>query len=164
MSGGREGYGNKRLPAYAIRLDDRQEEVDFTEQTKDYFRHDERSFMHVLVVGGSGLVGSLVVPVLAETHELRIFDRNPPQSGTYDYVQGDVTRYDDLASAMAGMDALLYMAMGSINWKETPGIASAYDVNIKGLHLALRAAHDAGVNQAVYTSTMSICVRSSSAK
>jgi nucleoside-diphosphate-sugar epimerase len=33
---------------------------------------------------------------------------------------------------------------------------SAFDVNIKGLYLALLAAHQAGITQAVYASTMSV--------
>jgi nucleoside-diphosphate-sugar epimerase len=112
--------------------------------------------MRILVVGGSGIVGSLVTPILAETHELRIFDLRPPQNGPYDYFQGDVTNYDELAKAVVGMDRLVYMAMGILDWETPRGVASAYDVNVKGVHLALRAAHQAGINQAVYTSTMSI--------
>ena len=112
--------------------------------------------MNVLVIGGSGLVGSLVAPFLAEIHTLRIFDMRPSQSGNFDYHQGDVTQYADLASAMSGMEAVLYMAMGSLDWAEIPGVVSAYDVNVKGLHLALRAANEAGITQTVYASTMSV--------
>lgn len=114
--------------------------------------------MKILVVGGSGIVGTLVVPVLAQSHELRIFDLREPQNAdvALDYFQGSVTEYDDFTQALAGMDALIYMAMGNLHWKETSGVVSAYDVNVKGLHLALRAAHHAGITQAVYTSTMSI--------
>ena len=112
--------------------------------------------MRILVVGGSGTVGSLVVPFLAEQHTLRIFDLRVPRDSAYDHVVGNVTQYDDLAAAMTSMDALIYMAMGTLKWQETEGIVSAYDVNVKGLHLALRAAHNAGIEQAVYASTMSI--------
>jgi nucleoside-diphosphate-sugar epimerase len=35
--------------------------------------------MKVLVVGGSGIVGALITPFLAEAHTLRIFDLTPPQ-------------------------------------------------------------------------------------
>jgi nucleoside-diphosphate-sugar epimerase len=112
--------------------------------------------MRILAVGGSGIVGSLIVPRLAEIHEVRVFDLRPPQREIYDYFQGDVTCYEDLKSAIVGMEALLYMAMGSLNWSEISGIVSAYDVNIKGLHLALRAAHESNIQQAVYTSTMSV--------
>ena len=47
--------------------------------------------MKVFIVGGSGIVGSLVVPILAQTHQLRIFDKRPPQNGSNDHIQGDVT-------------------------------------------------------------------------
>src|ERR1051325_5027010 len=112
--------------------------------------------MRILAVGGSGIFGSLGVPILAKPHDVRVFDLRPPQINTVDYFQGDVTRYDDFTPAMVDRDALLYMAMGNLKWNETSGIVSAYDVNIKGLHLALRAAHEAHVQQAVYTSTMSV--------
>jgi nucleoside-diphosphate-sugar epimerase len=112
--------------------------------------------MRILVVGGSGVVGTLVAPILAEVHQLRIFDVRPPQNGPYDYFRGDVTNYDELAASAVGMDRLVYMAMGSLDWEAAAGVASAFDVNVKGLHLALRAAHQAGINQGVYTSTMSI--------
>ncbi len=112
--------------------------------------------MRILAVGGSGIVGSLVVPLLAKTHDVRVFDLNPPKETFGEYFQGNVTRYEDLKSALTDMDALLYMAMGSLNWTEISGIVSAFDVNIKGLHLALRAAHENNIQQAVYTSTMSV--------
>ena len=112
--------------------------------------------MRILIVGGSGIVGTIVTPILAETHELRIFDRRPPQNSSYDYCQGDVTNYDDLTKAVEGMDGLVYMAMGKLEWATPDGIVSAFDVNVKGVHLALRAAHQAGIVQAVYTSSMSV--------
>lgn len=112
--------------------------------------------MRVLVIGGSGIVGTMILPELAKRHSILIFDRRPPQDESFAHIQGDVTDYDALAAAMAGREALLYMAMGSTNWDETPGIVSAFDVNVKGVYLALRAAHQAGIRQAVYTSSMSV--------
>jgi len=112
--------------------------------------------MKILMVGGSGIVGTMLVPYLQEKHTIRVFDRQAPSDGTLEYFQGDVTRYEQLEEAVIGMDAVVYMAMGSLNWDEVPGIVSAFDVNIKGLHLTLRAAHNAGISQAVYLSSMSI--------
>ena len=112
--------------------------------------------MKVLVIGGSGIVGTLAVPVLAETHQVRVFDLRPPQGGSVDYVEGDVTDLDALKQAVTGMDALVYMAMGNLKWTETSGVTSAFDVNVKGVHLALKAAHESGIDQAVYTSSMSV--------
>src|SRR4051794_4717846 len=99
--------------------------------------------MKTLIIGGSGLVGSLVVPILAQTHTVRVFDLRPPEYGQVEYVAGDIREYADLARAVAGMDSLVYMAMGNLAWAEIHGVVSAFDVNVKGLHLALRAAHAA---------------------
>ena len=97
------------------------------------------------MVGGSVVVGELIAPCLAEIHALRIFDLRPPQNDSYENIQGDVTKYDDLVTATAGMEALIYLAMGNLHWKELSGIVSALDVNIKGLYLSLMAAHQAGI-------------------
>jgi len=112
--------------------------------------------MKLLLVGGSGIVGTLVAPILAETHQLRIFDLRPPQIDVGDYRQGDVTNYDALRQVVLDMDALIYMAMGNLKWTETSGMVTAFDVNVKGVHLALKAAHEVGIEQAVYTSSMSV--------
>ncbi len=98
--------------------------------------------MRVLVVGGSGHVGTLVRPALAERFELCIFDRKPPDPGPWEYVQGDVTDPEALMLAAQGADALLYMAMGAV--PAGSGITvqepiTAFDVNVKGLYLALEA-------------------------
>jgi nucleoside-diphosphate-sugar epimerase len=112
--------------------------------------------LKVLLVGGSGIVGGLIIPYLAEIHTLRIFDLHPPQQINLDYYEGDVTQFDDLERAMSGIDALVYLAMGNLLWKEISGVVSAFDVNIKGLYLTLLAAFEAGITQVVYASTMSV--------
>lgn len=112
--------------------------------------------MKVLVIGGSGHVGTLVLPYLKQQHTLRVFDLRPPADATLDYQEGNLTDYAALSRAVEGMDAVLYMAMGSIRWTEVEGLHSAFDVNIKGVFLALDAAHKAGVPHAVYCSSMSV--------
>lgn len=112
--------------------------------------------MRVLVIGGGGLVGSMIMPYLAKDYDVTIFDLKPPNNPEYSYIQGDITKFDDLAGAMDGIEGLVYMAMGSLEWDTVRGITTAFDINIKGLHLALKAAHEAGITQAVYTSSMSV--------
>ena len=112
--------------------------------------------MKVLVVGGSGLVGGLVLPHLAQQHTLRVFDLRPPAAPGWDYVAGSVGDFDALALAAAGQDALLYMAMGDKDYATIASITTNFDVNVKGVYLALYAAHRAGITHAVYTSSMSI--------
>lgn len=112
--------------------------------------------MKVLLIGGSGHVGSLVTPFLKERHQLRIFDLRPPTDESLDYFHGSITDHEALLKASKGLDALVYMAMGSLDWDEWPGTNSGFDANVKGLHFALKAAASDGIKQAVYCSSMSV--------
>src|SRR5262245_36119198 len=112
--------------------------------------------MKVLVVGGSGYVGGLVLPALAQQHTLRIFDLRPPATPGWEYIAGAAGDLDALVRAAAGVDALLYMAMGEKKYDTPSAITTNLDANVKGVYLALYAAHQTGVTHAVYTSSMSI--------
>ncbi|WP_216853699.1 NAD-dependent epimerase/dehydratase family protein [Phytoactinopolyspora halotolerans] len=115
--------------------------------------------VRVLVVGGSGKVGRMVVPVLARHHELRLLDLVPPaEPGHGGFVEGSALDADVVREAAEGQDALIYLAMGrQTDWGTTPDWAkSHFDVNVTGVHLTLRAAAEAGVRQAVYTSSGSV--------
>ena len=117
--------------------------------------------MRVLVIGGSGYLGTLVMPFLAQRHSLRVFDPRSPADPSLEYVQGSACDPVALAGAVIGMNSVLYMAMGSHPHVGGDGgrieaRVTALDVNVKGLHLALHAAHMAGIPHAVYTSSMSV--------
>lgn len=112
--------------------------------------------MRVLLIGGAGRVGSMTAPYLAAEHSLTIFDRRPAADSSLRSITGDICDYAALSDALAGQQALIYMAMGSEDWDSLTGIHSAYDINVKGLHLALHAAQAARITQAVYTSSMSV--------
>jgi nucleoside-diphosphate-sugar epimerase len=111
--------------------------------------------MRVLVVGGSGYVAGLVLPVLSQRHTIRVLDLRPPPADV-EHLTGSATEYVSLRSAVEGMDAVVHCAMGSEEWSTPEGAADAFDVNVKSVHLSLLAAHDAGVPHAVYISSMSV--------
>ena len=112
--------------------------------------------MKILVIGGSGLVGGLVLPYLAQRHTLRIFDLRPPADPSWEYVAGNIGDFEELTRAAEGQEALLYMAMGDKDFATISSITTNFDVNVKGVYLALYAAHQAGIDHAVYTSSMSV--------
>jgi len=112
--------------------------------------------MKVLVVGGSGIVGTLVLPFLVREHRITVFDLVPAGVPDVESVVGSVHDHHALQRAAAGADALVYMAMGSLKWRDWEGSETGIDVNVKGLHYALRAVAEAGGTQAVYCSTMSV--------
>lgn len=112
----------------------------------------------ILVIGGSGLVGCLVLPYLAERYDLRVYDLKPPRDDLeVEYVQGDLRDYDSLRSAVDGCDALVFMAMGPFDgWGHPDNIWAHFEVASAGLFHALHAADEAGIRHAVYTSSMSV--------
>ena len=115
--------------------------------------------MRLLVIGGCGLVGSLVVPVLAHTHEIRVLDLKEPRTPVsgVDYHTGDVHDVDLVASLSSGVDSLVFMAMGPLaDWGSPQNARQHFDVAVSGLYLALTGAAKAGVRHVVYTSSMSV--------
>jgi nucleoside-diphosphate-sugar epimerase len=119
----------------------------------------------VLLLGGAGHVGSFITPYLKEKHELRVLDVRPPRHEGVEYVEGSVTDEHALRKAFQGVDAFAWMVMrkpqgGSFRDQDVETIVENYDVNCKGLHLALFLAQEAGVTRGVYTSSMSVHWRS----
>jgi nucleoside-diphosphate-sugar epimerase len=112
--------------------------------------------MQVLLVGGSGYVGGLVLPLLAKRHAVRVLDLRPPPDAV-DYLEGSATDYPTLRRAIEGVDAVVHCAMAPEEQLRTPGgIAAAFDVNVKSVQLTLLAARDAGVPHAVHISSLSV--------
>jgi nucleoside-diphosphate-sugar epimerase len=114
--------------------------------------------MRLLVVGGCGLVGSMVLPHLA-AHEIRVLDLVPPATPVsgVDYTAGDLHDVDLVASLAEGVDSLVFMAMGPVRDWGSPANARAHlDVAVPGLYATLTGVRRAGVTHVVYTSSMSV--------
>jgi nucleoside-diphosphate-sugar epimerase len=120
--------------------------------------------MKVLLVGGSGRVGTFVTPYLRKHHDLRVLDLRPPRHEGVEYVEGSVLDPEALRHGLEGVDGFIWMVMrhgqgGSVTNQDVPTIVDNYDVNCKGLHLLLYTAQEVGVRRGVYTSTMSVHYR-----
>jgi nucleoside-diphosphate-sugar epimerase len=92
----------------------------------------------------------MVTPPLRQRFAVRIYDLRPP-GGDCEYVAGDATDYPALLAAMTDVDVVIHAAMGALEQAVT-----AFDVNVKSVHLAVSAAHQAGVPHVVYVSSMSV--------
>ena len=119
--------------------------------------------MKILLVGGSGHVGSFITPYLRERHDLRVFDLSPPRHDV-EFVEGSVTDPDAIKRALEGMDTFIWLVMqspqgGSVTDQDPEVIANNYEVNCKGLHMFLWVAQGMGIKKGVYTSTMSVHYR-----
>ena len=119
--------------------------------------------MKILLVGGSGHVGSFITPYLREQHELRVFDMKPPRHDV-EFVEGSVTDPAAIERALEGMDTFIWLVMlspqgGGVVDQDPVIIANNYEVNCKGLHTFLWVAQGMGITKGVYTSTMSVHYR-----
>ncbi len=120
--------------------------------------------MNVLLVGGSGHVGTFITPYLHQKHQLRVLDVRPPQHKSVDFVEGSVTDEAAIRKALQGMDTFAWLVMkspqgGSVTDQTPQVIIDNYTVNNLGLHLFLWLAQGAGIKRGVYTSTMSVHYR-----
>lgn len=116
--------------------------------------------MRILIVGGSGYVGSLMLPGLAARHEVVVLDPQPPVAPAEgcDHVVGSALDPTALAAALDGADAVVHAAMGrrsDDDWPN-PDLVRSFEVNVASVHATLAAAHRAGVSRAVLTSSMSV--------
>lgn len=113
--------------------------------------------MRILMIGGSGYVGSLMLPALAARHELRVLDPLAPQ-GAHDHITGSALDPAALATALSGTEAVVHAAMGrrsETDWP-FPDLPSAFEVNVASVYATLAAAHEANVNRVVLIGSMSV--------
>ncbi len=120
--------------------------------------------MKVLLVGGSGRVGTFIAPYLRREHELRVLDLVPPRHPGVEFVQGSLGDPDAAAHALEGVDAFITLVMqggqgGSVTDQTIELIDDNYETNTRALHIFLYVAQQLGVRRGVYTSTMSVHYR-----
>lgn len=124
----------------------------------------EENKVKVLLIGGSGHVGTFITPYLRQQHELRVLDTQAPKHADVEYVQGSITNPDDLLRALDGVDTFINLVMrspqgGGVTDQSLPIIMDNYEVNTLGLHLLLYTAQGMGITRGVHTSTMSVHYR-----
>ena len=115
--------------------------------------------MNVLLVGGSGLVGTFITPYLRQHHTVRVLDLAPPTHDV-DFVEGSIADPEALRRALDGMDTFITVVMkggqGGMTRNHTAELViDNYTVNCLGLHLLLLTAQEMGINNGIHTGSMS---------
>lgn len=120
--------------------------------------------MKVLIIGGSGKVGTWTIPYLKKQHKLRILDVKPPKDQGIEFIEGSLTDPYSIENGLDGVDVFINMAMKNptdpfSNRATIEDVVNNYEVNTLGLHLLLYVAQSMGITKGVHTSTFTVHAR-----
>lgn len=116
--------------------------------------------MKIFVTGGTGFLGSHVVPLLLGAgHEVVALVRDPGRAGDLaregvELVEGDITDRESMRAPMSGCQALIHMAA----WYEV-GIEDPekmHAINVSGTRNVLSLMEELGLQKGVYTSSLAV--------
>ncbi len=116
--------------------------------------------MTVLVIGGTGFIGSRIVRRLVQAGQEPVcFDSSPNTfrlddlAGRYRFVQGDITHVDDIIAAITenGVDQVINMAY--VLRTDAPP-QEAVRIDVMGMNNAFEAARLTGVRRVLYASSI----------
>lgn len=102
--------------------------------------------MKVLILGGAGMLGPYVIPVLEHQYDLLVTDiKRPPIDFRGEFRHVDVANYDEVMDAAAGMDAIINLSVLRHDRK------IAFDVNAIGCYNMMEAAVKHGIRRVINT-------------
>ena len=114
--------------------------------------------MNVLVVGGSGFIGTNLSAELTERgHDVTVLSRDPYDDGLPEgvgAVRGDVTDYESIADAFEGRDAVVYLVALSPLFQPKGGNDRHFAVHTEGTRNVLQAMDEHGVDRLVHMSAL----------
>lgn len=120
----------------------------------------EDMYRSILVTGGCGFIGSNLIPRLLELGvKVRVFDNfsRPAVVGfvspDVDIVRGDIRNFDDLQSAVEGVDAVVHLAAFGSVVESIDEPSENFDINARGTFNVLRASQLAGISRVIFAST-----------
>ncbi|WP_224448840.1 complex I NDUFA9 subunit family protein [Haloprofundus salilacus] len=112
--------------------------------------------MNVLVVGGTGFVGThLAAELLDRGHEVTVLSRSPEDDDLppgVETARGDVTAYDSIEGAFEGQDVVVNLVALSPLFKPKGGNERHFEVHLGGTENVVKAAEAHGVPKLVQMS------------
>jgi uncharacterized protein YbjT (DUF2867 family) len=114
--------------------------------------------MHVLVVGGTGFIGTHLCRELHDRgHDVTAVSRSPDSAdlpADVQTVRGDVTAYDSIEGAFGGHDAVVNLVALSPLFRPAGGNEMHFRVHEEGTANVVRAAEEHGVGRMVQLSAL----------
>lgn len=120
--------------------------------------------MKVFVSGACGYVGSLLVPrLLADGHKVVGYDTQwfgdaylPSDNGSLKLIKGDIRNANQVAAAMYGCDAVIWLACLSNDHSFQLDEKLGEEINITAFEPCVIAAKAAGIQRFIYCSSSSV--------
>lgn len=114
--------------------------------------------MKILVLGGSGFVGSHIVDKLLEAgHEVRVYDSHVVNDSIprpdAEYYFSDIRNEKELSRAMHGVDVVYHCISSTVPGTSNQNIYSDIDINLAGTIRILDIMRATGVSKIIYYSS-----------
>ena len=111
--------------------------------------------MRVLVIGGSGFIGTRLIEALLERgHEVTNLDRVDRERAGVVFIEGDVRSVPELTAASAGHDAIINLA--AEHRDDVQPLSRYTEVNVEGASAVVEAAQANGIDRIVFTSSVAV--------
>lgn len=108
----------------------------------------------ILVIGGSGFVGTRLISIIRDSHPLANLDK---QNSAFfsEYTQiGDIRNQDDVESSLK--DSSIVVLLAAEHRDDVSPTSLYYDVNVQGTRNVLTAMDEAGVKNIIFTSSVAV--------
>ncbi|MDI6703417.1 MAG: NAD-dependent epimerase/dehydratase family protein [bacterium] len=111
--------------------------------------------MNMLVIGGSGFIGTaLIRELLMRGYSIRNFDKNPSVEFRKFSVIGDVRDQEALNEELKGVDVVFNLA--AEHRDDVTPVSLYYDVNLQGARNIVQSARLNNVKKIIFTSTVAV--------
>jgi nucleoside-diphosphate-sugar epimerase len=110
--------------------------------------------MKICIIGGSGFVGTRLISLLKEGHELVNLDKANSEAHASLTQIADVRESESFRAQLAGQDAVVLLA--AEHRDDVTPTSLYYDVNVQGMRNVLEAMDAQGVKRIVFTSSVAI--------
>lgn len=114
----------------------------------------KRINMRICIIGGSGFVGTHLIKLLNDQHEITIIDREPSSTFPESVVQGDIRDRDFLFQELNNFDLVIHLA--AEHKDNVLPTSLYYDVNVQGMQNILDAMDYNGIKDIIFTSSVAI--------
>ena len=115
----------------------------------------------VLITGGLGYLGTVIVPRLARTRPVVVYDTmmfGNSLAGTPNvtFIEGDIRKFDDFRAACAGIESVIHLAAVVTDdlVDKNPQLARSINVNALGRNMV--AMYREGIKRFIYVSSSSV--------